>query len=411
MTDSRCFIVIGAGQAGAWIAKTLRSEKFEGRILLVGDEPYLPYERPPLSKAALLGEVEAESCFFWQEQIYRDLNIEVLPGRKVTAINRSSKHVSLDGGEILKYDKVAIATGARPRLLATDGATLPGIHYLRNMDDMLAIRSDLTAQDPSVNVLIVGGGWIGLEVAATLSKLGLNPVVVESADRLCARVVTPAISQWMMKLHQDNDVSIKLGVGVEEFLGNGQIERALLTNGEQIECTLAIVGIGVLANVELAVAARLSVGDGIIVDSFCRTSDPDIFAAGDVAFHPNSLLARNVRLESWENAQNQGIAAAKSMLDQGEAYSEVPWFWSDQYDANIQMIGMPESWEEVATRESPVETSFINMYLKGGMIIGAISVNRPRELRLAKRLMQRRTRVSSDELNNPDVNLQALLKK
>lgn len=407
MSDPRTFVIVGASQAGGWIAKTLRAEEFEGRIVLVGEEPYLPYERPPLSKAALLGEVEVDSTYFWPPETYEELNIETLLGVRATAIDCGTKQVTLDNGETLGYDRLAITTGTRARQLPIDGADLGGVHYLRTMDDTLAIRADIKAGSTA---LIVGGGWIGLEVAATLGKLGCKSVVVEAADRLCGRAVTPDISDWMLKFHQGHGIDVRLSTGVERFEGDGRIERAVLSDGDTIECSLAVVGIGVIANSELAEEAGIKVDNGIVVDDQCHTSDPDVFSAGDVTNHPNNLLGKRIRLESWENAQNQGIAAGKSMLDKGETYAEIPWFWSDQHDANIQMIGLPENWDSVATRGDPAEGSFLTMYLTDGKIVGAIAVNNARDIRFAKRLMLAEKIVSADDLANPDIKMQALLK-
>ena len=407
MSDSRTFVIIGASQAGGWIAKTLRSEEFEGRIVLVGEEPYLPYERPPLSKDALLGEVEVDSTYFWPPETYAELNIETMLGVRATAIDRNEKQVTLDNGEKLNYDRLAITTGTRARLLPIDGADLEGVHYLRTMDDTLAIRG---AIQKGSTALIVGGGWIGLEVAATLGKLGCKSVVVEFADRLCGRAVTPDISDWMLQFHRGHGIDVRLNTGVDRFEGNDKVERAVLSDGDTIECSLAVVGIGVIPNSELAEEAGIKVDNGIVVDDQCRTSDPDVFSAGDVTNHPNNLLGKRIRLESWDNAQNQGIAAGKAMLDKGESYAEIPWFWSDQHDANIQMIGLPENWDAVATRGDPAEGSFLTMYLSGGKIIGAIAVNNARDIRFAKRLMAAEKLVSPDDLANPDIKMQALLK-
>ena len=407
MSDSRTFVIIGASQAGGWIAKTLRAEGFEGRVVLVGDEKYLPYERPPLSKDALLGEAELDSTYFWPPETYDELNIETLLGVRATAIDRAAKQVSLDNGETLAYDRLAITTGARVRELPIDGAGLAGVHYLRTMDDTLAIKGDVK---DGATALIVGGGWIGLEVAATLGKLGCKSVVVEFADRLCGRAVTPEISAWMLDFHKGHGIDVRLNTGVTRFEGNGTLQRAILSDGDTIECSLAVIGIGVLPNAEIAAAAGIEVDNGIKVDDLCHTSDPDIFAAGDVTNHPNALLGKRIRLESWENAQNQGIAAGKSMLDKGEAYAEIPWFWSDQHDANIQMIGLPENWDEVATRGNPDDGEFMSVYLKDGRIIGAISVNNPRDLRFAKRLMQAEKPVSASDIEDTSIKMQALLK-
>jgi 3-phenylpropionate/trans-cinnamate dioxygenase ferredoxin reductase subunit len=407
MSDSRTFVIIGASQAGGWIAKTLRAEGFEGRVVLIGKEKYLPYERPPLSKGALLGEAALDSTYFWPPETYPELDIETMLGVRATAIDRAAKQVTLDNGDVLAYDRLAITTGTRPRELPIDGADLAGVHYLRTMDDTLAIQADVKA---GATALIVGGGWIGLEVAATLGKLGCRSVVAEFADRLCGRAVTPDISAWMLDFHKGHGIDVRLNTGVERFEGNGALSRAILSDGDTIDCALAVIGIGVLPNVEIAADAGIDVDNGITVDDQCRTSDPDIFSAGDVTNHPNDLLGKRIRLESWENAQNQGIAAGKAMLDKGESYAEIPWFWSDQHDANIQMIGLPEAWDEVATRGNPADNEFMTVYLKDSKIIGAISVNNPRDLRFAKRLMQAEKPVAAADIADPTIKMQALLK-
>ena len=276
------------------------------------------------------------------------------------------------------------------------------------MEDTLAIRD---AVKDGATAMIVGGGWIGLECAATLTKLGCKSIVVEAADRLCGRAVTPEISDWMLKFHTGHGVDVRLSTGIEKFEGNGQLERAVLPGGDTIDCSIAVVGIGVIANLELAQEAGLEIDNGIVVDNCARTSDPDIVAAGDVTNHPNDLLGRRIRLESYENAQNQGITAGKAMLDKAEPYSEIPWFWSDQFDANLQMIGLPQDWDETATRGDEASNEFVTFYLKNGVIDGAISVNNPRDLRVGKRLMQGKKQVSAAELIDPDTKLQTLLKR
>ena len=408
MSDDRTFVIIGASQAGGWVAQTLRNEGFEGNVILIGEEPYLPYERPPLSKAALLGEVTVDSTYFWQQEALDEANIEVRLNTRVTAIDRDAKEIEIEGGDRIAYDKLAITTGARVRKLPIEGADLPGVFYLRTMGDTLAIRD---AAKDGATAMIVGGGWIGLECAATLTKLGCKSVVVEAADRLCGRAVTPEISDWMLKFHTGHGVDVRLSTGLEKFEGNGQLERAVLPGGDTIDCSIAVVGIGVIANVELAQDAGLKIDNGIVVDDRACTSDPDIVAAGDVTNHPNGLLERRIRLESYENAQNQGITAGKAMLDKAEPYSEIPWFWSDQFDANLQMIGLPQDWDETATRGDQDSNEFVTFYLKNGMIDGAISVNNPRDLRVGKRLMQGKKQVSAAELIDPETKLQALLKR
>lgn len=407
MSDDRVFAIIGASQAGGWTAKTLRNEGFEGKVILIGEEPYLPYERPPLSKDALAGTVEIDSTYFWPPESYDEQDIEVRLKSKVTAIDPDAKTLTLTDGETLSWDRLAITTGARVRELPIDGATLPGAFYLRTMDDTLAIRN---AVKPGTNALIIGGGWIGLECAATLSKLGCTPIVIEAADRLCGRAVTPEISDWMLEFHQNKGVDVRLNTGIERLEGDGKVERAILSDGTTLDCSMAVIGIGVIPNSELAEEAGLEVDNGIVVDDLCRTSNPDIFSAGDVTNHPNDLLGRRIRLESWENAQNQGIAAAKAMLDIGQPYAEIPWFWSDQFDANIQMVGLPVEWDETATRGDMAANEFVTFYLKDSVIVGAISINSTRDLRFGKRLMLANKAVSATDLANTDIKMQALLK-
>lgn len=407
MSDALSFVIVGASQAGGWIAQTLRNEKFQGKVTLIGEETYLPYERPPLSKGALLGEVPVESVYFWQPEALKSANIDVQLATRVTEITRNNREIRTENGECIPYDKLAIATGARVRKLPVEGSELSDIFYLRTMDDTLAIRS---AVRKGATAIIVGGGWIGLECAATLTKLGCKCIVIEAGDRLCGRAVTPEISDWMFKFHTKHGVDIRLSTGVERFEGHNKLEGAILSNGERVQSSLAVIGIGVTPNVELAQEAGLEIDNGIVVDDYAKTSDPNIFAAGDVTFHPNALLDRRIRLESYENAQNQGITAGKAMLDKAVPYSEIPWFWSDQFDANLQMIGLPQNWDETATRGDISTDEFVTFYLKNGVIEGGIAVNNPRDLRIGKRLMQSKKKVTTKELRDPNIRMQDLLK-
>lgn len=409
MSDERTFVIIGAGQAGAWAIYALRDEaEFEGKIVLIGEEDYIPYERPPLSKSAMLGDTSVEDAYFWPREKYDEWNVEMRLRTRAESIDRAAKSVMLSDGETVSYDRLLIATGTRPRLLPIDGKDLGGVHYLRTIADTLAIQNDIP---DGGSALIVGGGWIGLEVAGALAKRNCKAIVVELADRLCGRAVPPEISDWLLSFHQGHGVDVRLNTGVERLIGeNGKLTGAELPGGEIIDCSLAIIGIGVLPNSEIAEAAGLDIDNGVVVDAQGRTSDPDIFAAGDLTNHPNALLGRRIRLESWENAQNQARVAAKAMAGKGEDYAEIPWFWSDQFDANIQMIGVPQSWEQLATRGDPASGEFITFYLKDGKIDGAISINNPRDVRFAKRLMQAGKQVSAEDLANPDIKLQALLK-
>ncbi|MEC7489191.1 MAG: FAD-dependent oxidoreductase [Pseudomonadota bacterium] len=407
MTSDQTVAVIGAGQAGGWTAKTLRDEGFKGQVILIGDEDYPPHERPPLSKEVLLGKAEKEACFLWPPEILNDAKINMRPGVTVTSINPTQHTLSIDGDEDVKWDKLMIATGGQARTLPVEGKDLDGVFTLRTIADAEAIRTRLLN---NTKVLIVGAGWIGLEVAAAARNLGAETVVIEVADRVCARAVTPEMSQWILELHLKNGVDVRLGVVFDHFAGSEYLERAVLADGSEIMCDIAVVGIGLRPNTELAELAGLAVDNGIVVNEIGQTSHPDIYAAGDVANHPNSHLGRRIRLESWENAQNQAICAAKAMLGATEPYAEIPWFWSDQFDANIQLMGLPEDWDERVLRGDREAGEFIEFYLKAGKLEGAAAVNNARDLRFTRRMIESGRTFEQSSLSNPDIKLQKLLR-
>jgi len=407
MTADQTFVVIGAGQAGGWTAKTLRDEGFEGRIIMVGEENFPPHERPPLSKEVLLGDAEKDTCLLWPKDTLDEANIEMRLGVRVTEVTPDAHTITLDDGETVSWDKLMIATGGRATALPVDGADLEGVFTLRTIDDAEAIRAKLTSD---ATVLVIGAGWIGLEVAAAARKRGATAIVVELADRVCARALTPEMSQWIHDLHVRNGVDIRCGVSFDHFEGDGGLRRAIMADGSVIDCDIAVVGIGLTPNVELAAAAGLDVDNGIVVDERGQTSHPDIYAAGDNANHPNSLLGRRIRLESWENAQNQAICAAKAMLGGEDTYAEIPWFWSDQFDANIQMMGLPEDWNETVVRGDRDAGEFVEFYLKDGKLEGAAAINNPRDLRFTRRMMMSDKTFNASDLADPDVKLQKLLK-
>ena len=407
MNEDQTFAIVGAGQAGGWAAKTLRDEGFGGRVLLIGDEKYPPHERPPLSKEVLLGDAEKETCFLWPPTVINEANIEMRMGIHVTEIKPEAHSLILTDGEHIVWDKLMIATGGRATALPADGADLDGVFTLRTIDDAEAIRASLNEH---TTVLIIGAGWIGLEVASAARKRGAKAIVIKRADRVCERALAPDMSQWLHDLHVRNGVEIRCGVSIDYFEGDDKLERAVMTDGIVIDCDIAVIGIGLTPNVELAQAAGLEVNDGIVVDERGQTSHPDIYAAGDNANHPNALLGRRIRLESWENAQNQAICAAKAMLGQENTYAEIPWFWSDQYDANIQLMGLPETWDETVVRGNRDKGEFVEFYLKNGQIEGAAAINNPRDLRFTRRMMMSNKKFIASDLADPGVKLQKLLK-
>lgn len=407
MVSDQTFVIIGAGQAGGWTAKTLRDEGFDGRIVIVGDEQIAPHERPPLSKDVLLGDAESESCLLWAPGTLEEADIEMRLGESVTAIDPDSHTLTLGSGDTLGWTKLMIATGGRARPLPAPGADLDGVFTLRTVADAEAIRPRLKE---GATIVVVGAGWIGLEVAAAAGKRGAKVIVTEVADRVCARALTPEMSSWLHALHDRNGIDIRLDCTLERFAGDGALSGIVLADGTEIACDTAVVGIGLIPNVELAETAGLALDNGIVVDETGQTSHPDIFAAGDVTNHPNPLLGRRVRLESWENAQNQAINTAKAMLGNPQPYAEIPWFWSDQYDANIQMMGLPTEWNETALRGDRDAGKFIEFYLQDGTIQGAAAINNPGDLRFTRRLMMSGKTFSAADLADPGVKLQKLLK-
>ncbi len=407
MTSDQTIAVVGAGQAGGWTAKTLRDEGFGGRVVIVGDEDIAPHERPPLSKEVLLGEAESASCLLWPPGTLEDAGIEMRLGVSVETIDPVAHTVTLGDGETIAWTKLMIATGGRARMVDLPGHNLDGVYTLRTVPDAEAIRSHLK---DGATVVVIGGGWIGLEVAAAARKRGATAIVVEVADRVCARALTPEMSAWVHELHVRHGVDIRLSTRIERFSGVGKLEQVILADGTAIDCDIAVVGIGLIPNTEIAEAAGLDIDNGIIVDEYGRTSHPDIYAAGDVTSHPNPILGKRIRLESWENAQNQAINAARAMLGNETPYSEIPWFWSDQYNANIQLMGLPEDWDETAVRGDRGAGEFIEFYLNDGRIQGAAAINNPRDLRFTRRLMMSGKTFDAATLADPSVKLQQLLK-
>jgi 3-phenylpropionate/trans-cinnamate dioxygenase ferredoxin reductase component len=285
---------------------------------------------------------------------------------------------------------------------------LPGIHYLRTIEDSLSLAAELSSGG---RLLVVGGGWIGLEVAAAARKRGVDVLLVEAANQLCGRALAVDIAGHLDRLHRDHGVDIRLDCAVSRFEGATRLERVQLTDGRAVEVSAAVIGIGIAPNDELARTAGLAVDNGIVVDAFGRTSNPDIFAAGDVTNHPNAHLGRRIRLESWENAQNQAIVVGRTMLGKAEMpYAEVPWFWSDQYDVNVQLVGLPRDWDRIAARGKGAGGSSLVCYFKGGRLDGAVGINSGRDVKLVRRLMQTNVPVDPDRISDSSIRLQDLLK-
>ncbi len=383
MPVSETYVVVGAGHAGGRAVEAMRNAGFTGKIILIGDEPHLPYERPPLSKELLQGKPEAHTPVR-DDAFYAENDIDCRLGRRATALDPARKTVTLDDGSHIAFDKLLLTTGGAVRRLPVPGADLANIHYLRTLDDSRAIDAGLA---DGKRIVVVGGGFIGLEVAASARQRGCAVTVLEMADRLMGRAVLSEISEAFRRLHAEHGVDIRLNTGVASFDGDGSVTHAVTGDDEKLPTDMAVIGVGIVPETALAVDAGLTVENGIVVDEFGRTSAPDIYAAGDVTNHLNPLYSRRIRLESWQNAQNQAIAAAKTMCGEAQAYSEVPWMWSDQFDANLQVAGLPEIWDRVVFRGDTGAADFIGFQMAGDRVVGAMSVNRPRDMRIARRLI------------------------
>jgi 3-phenylpropionate/trans-cinnamate dioxygenase ferredoxin reductase component len=394
-------VIVGTGQAGGWAAQTLRKEGHAGKIVLIGDEPHIPYERPPLSKAVLSGDASAESTHLIKREAFDALVLDWRPSVRVTAIDRAAKRLRLSEGEPVAYDKLILCNGGRARTLQVPGSDLPGVFTLRNIEDARALGQALL---PGKKLVVVGGGWIGLEVAATARKKGMAVTVVEAMNRLCERTVPPEISEYLSNLHFSHGTQVILRAGVERLSRNAEgMLVVTLSDGRELACDSVVVGIGLIPNDELAREAGLECDGGIVVDAQCRTSDADILAAGDVASWHSQWAGRRMRLESWQNAQEQGIAAARSALGLEVDYQPLPWFWSDQYDTNLQIYGIPTPSHRVVARGATGSDSFVLFYLDGNVVSAALGPNSARDLRFARRLIEQRKVIDPERLADVQV--------
>ena len=375
-------VIIGAGQAGQQAVQSLRSEGFKGAITMVGDEAYPPYQRPPLSKAYLLGTFERPRLFLKPDAFYDEAGCELLLSTSAKAIHRADRTVELTDGRLLAYDKLLLATGARVRKLKCPGAELPGIHYLKTIADVDGLQSVFQS---GKRIAIVGGGYIGLEVAAVGAKRGLDVTVFEAMDRLMARAVSPQLSAFYASEHEKAGVKLKLNTGVEGFEGEGKVQR-IKAGGQTYEADIVLVGIGVIACQELAEAAGLACTDGIVVDQNARTSDPHIWSAGDCTRHVGRE-GQAIRLECVQNAIDQAKHAALAMVGKPKTYSEVPWFWSDQYDLKLQIAGLARPTDTLVQRGDPASRKFAVFHLRDGVVAAVEAVNAAPEYLIGKKMI------------------------
>ena len=396
-------VIIGCGQAGGQAAASLRQEKYEGPITMIGQEPYIPYQRPPLSKQYLSGEQEKEKLSLRQESFYSEKEINLMLETSVLSLDPHKKELQLENDETVTYDKLLVATGGRPRKLEVDGHTLKGIHYLRNIDDVDAIKTQMST---SQNLVIVGGGYIGLEVASVAIKKALTVSVLEMESRILERVTTEEMSAFYHQLHTDQGVNILTSTQAKAFKGSETVE-SVVCGDHEIPADLVIVGIGILPNTEMAEAAGLKTNNGLVVDEHCRTSNEHIFAAGDCTNHPNPILNRRLRLESVPNAMEQGRVAASNMLGGSKSYASMPWFWSDQYEHKLQMVGFSKDSDKSIVRGDMASKSFTVFYLKDDSIIAADSVNNPKDFMASKQLVGKKA--SIEALADTSIELKTLI--
>lgn len=407
MSEPNRIIVIGAGQAGCEVCTELRRQGYDGEIVLIGEETAPPYKRPPLSKAYLAGSVSEDELYMLPEEQFEHHKIRFMHGVRVERIDRGARTVSLPDGQKLNYDKLAITTGGRARELPVPGAELENVQVLRTLDDVKIIRPHFVA---GKRLVIVGGGFIGLEAAAVAVKMGLNVTVLEGLDRVLARVTAPEVSSFYERVHREAGVNICTSAQVVALEGSGRVTGVKLQDGTTIPADFVLVGIGLIPNVELAQAAGLAIDNGIVVDEYALTSDPDIAAAGDCTNHPSQYAGRRVRLESVQNAMEQGRVAAHSLLGKKQPYHTVPWFWSDQYELKLQMVGLSTGYDQIVLRGNPASSrSFSAFYLAGGRIIAADMISRPQEFMVAKKLVAGKIAPEAAKLADETVPLKSLL--
>ncbi|CAG4896475.1 NAD(P)/FAD-dependent oxidoreductase [Paraburkholderia gardini] len=408
--EHAAMVIVGAGQCGARTAHALRDNGWDGEITLLGNEGLAPYDRPPLSKAVLLGQKTTGQCTLFDEAFYRDNRIDLRVDAPVSGIDRAERRVVLGDGRTVSYRRLLIATGAEPRRLAVPGAALAGVHLLRTVPDALSIVDELS---PGRRIAVVGAGFIGLEIAATAIARGCKVVVIEAAARALMRAVPEIVAGYLVERHRQMGVDVRFATQVERILGDTRATGLKLSDGTTLECDAVVVGVGVTPRTVLAEAAGIDVADGIAVDDTLRTNDPWIFAAGDVCSFPHRLFRRRIRLECWKNAEDHARIVARNMLDYGETYSAVPWFWSNQYDMTIQIAGMPAFGTTSVVRDTGSASRVFFALDREGVLVGTSGVGQlsevAREVRAAQELIGRRARIDPAVLADCSVKLKSLL--
>lgn len=403
LSDASQIVLIGGGQAAAQAVQSLRQGGYSGKLVIVGDEPALPYQRPPLSKAYMKGEFAEERLFFKPAAWYEDNNVELILSTRAVKIDRSAQIVELEHGATLAYDALILCTGSRPRALPVKGAELANVFDLRGLSDVDRIQPNMVA---GRRLVIIGAGYIGLEAAAVACQMGLEVTVLEMAERVLARVTSPVMSTFYEKEHRAQGVTILTDVRLDHLDGkDGHVTAAVLADGTSIPADMVLVGIGILPNIELAKTAGLTIDNGIATDRDARTSDPRIFAAGDCASRPLVHYGRNGRLESVHNAIEQGKLAAAGILGQSRPSEDCPWFWSDQYDLKLQIAGLNQGYDELVLRGDPDDRKFAVFYLRNGTLIAVDAVNSPPEFLASKKLIMTGAKLAPDVLKDTSISM------
>ena len=406
MSDRRpTFVIVGANLTGGAAVSTLRDQGFDGRIVLVGEEIHPPYERPPLSKAYLRGQESFEDALLRPRDWYGQNDVELALGTAATRIDPSERLVYLSDGNRVPYDKVLVATGGHNRRLPVPGGDLQGIRYLRTVEDADAINAEAKAGRKAV---VVGAGFIGCEVTASLRNLRVDVDVVEIFDTPLVRVVGAEVGKVYESIHRDQGVRYHFQESVERFEGNQRVEAVVTSKGTRIECDFAVVGVGIQPATSVVEGTDVAVENGILVDQFCRTNVEDVFAAGDVANHDHPLFERRMRVEHWDNALKQGAAAAQNMMGMATAFADPHWFWSDQYEFNLQYIGFATAWDQFVVRGSVEDRDFLGFYVKDGVVDAVVGMNRGRDVRRSAGIIQSRRPVDEATLRDEDVDLKKL---
>ena len=398
-------VIVGAGQSAGQCVVSLRSGGFKGSITIIGEESHPPYQRPPLSKGYLSDKVGIDRVYTKPESFYQENEVTLLLSKRVETINREENIVLLSNGDSVKYKKLVLATGSRVRKLNVAGSHLSNIHYLRDIEDANNIKHLIKSKK---KLVVVGAGYIGLEVAAMATESGLAVTVIEMAERVMNRTVDPLISEYYKKLHENHGVEIHLNTPLEAFGGTKSVSKVFCSN-LALNADCVVVGAGILPNQEIALNAGLKCDNGIWVNEFCKTEDDNIYACGDCTNHPNKSLNTRLRLESVHNALEQGKTVASSLLKNNIAYNQVPWFWSDQYDHKLQIVGISGDHDKVVKRGSEENRSFLLFYLKKNKLIAVDAVNNPKEFMICKKLVANKIKISSDYISDPSINLSELL--